>query len=149
MSHHFQEILTRVSFKVDTMKQKSIAPNRKAEFRLFSGGMFILMMIALFGCQQEINVPPHLIGVWQTSTPKHKDRHIEFTDNALIFHIDDDEKIVNVIKKIKFKEKVFLRLYTFYYQDSEGEKWTLSLSYDPYSYNGVFQLQNSLAFWRR
>ncbi|MEA3230407.1 MAG: hypothetical protein U9Q05_01445 [Thermodesulfobacteriota bacterium] len=137
------------------MKSKSIAPNRKTEFRLFAGGMIVLMMIALSACQQEIKVPPDLIGVWHTFAPKYKDRYIEFTDNTLIFHIGNDGEIVHAINKMKFENENFLKLYTFYYQDSEGEKWTLSLSYDPDNYNGTiscmgaFQLENSNAFWRK
>jgi len=137
------------------MKQKTIAPYRKTEFRLFTGGMMILIIIALLGCQQEVKIPPDLIGVWQTFTPKYKDRYIEFTDSELIFHIGNDEEIVHAIKKIKFENENFLRLYTFYYQDSEGEKWELSLSYDPDNYNGTigsigaFKLQNSNATWKK
>jgi len=123
--------------------------NIKIKFRFLTGGLIIFIMIALLGCQQEVKVPPDLVGVWHTSTPKYKDRHIEFTDSTLIFHIGNDEEIVQTIKKIKFENENFLRLYTFYYQDSEGEKWTLSLSYDPYSYDGAFQLQNSFALWRK
>lgn len=142
-------------FKVETVKSKSIAPNRKKEFRLFAGGMIVLMMIALLGCQQEVKVPPDLIGVWHTFASKYMDRYIEFTDSALIFHMGNDEEIVHAIKKIKVENENFLRLYTFYYQDPEGEKWELSLSYDPDNYNGTigsigaFRLQNSNATWKK
>lgn len=110
---------------------------------------FVVFSATLLGCQQEINVPQQLKGVWKNPYPKYKDCYIEFTGNALIFGLGHDEKTVNTIKKIKFAGDYYARLYTIYFVDSEGEKWTIALTYHPFYRNGVFQLQNSKELWTR
>mgnify|MGYP001819115393 CR=1 FL=1 len=128
------------------INERTIAENIK---RYWMVGIVTFGLAALFGCQQEVNVPSEIIGTWNTSSAKYKDRYIQFTENALIFGLGNDQASVNVIKKIKNEKDQLMRFFTFYYRDLEGEKWTLSILYFPYQDNGVFQLQNRNELWKR
>jgi len=112
-------------------------------------GFVFFFWAALFGCQQEVNVPRELVGVWNTSSTKYTDRYIEFTEKALIFGLGNDQTSVHDIKKINTEGDQLGRGYTFYYRDSEGEKWTLSLTYFSSYDDGAFQLQNRNEWWKR
>jgi len=112
-------------------------------------GFVVFFWAALFGCQQEVNVPRELVGTWNASSPKYTDRYIEFTEEALIFGLGNDETSVHAIKKIKTEVDQLGQVYTFYYRDSEGEKWKLSITYFPSYDDGAFKLQNRTEIWRR
>ncbi len=104
--------------------------------------------IFLVGCQQTATVPQQLIGVWTTSAPRYVDRYVEFTINSLIFGIGNGEYRSHFIHKIKVKQKNNKKLYTFHYKDSEGETWTLRLTYNPDA-GGTIQLSNRNAIWKK
>jgi len=74
------------------------------------------------GCQQDITVPEHIKGVWETSTPKFAGPYLEFTGDSLIFGIGKGEYTAHSIQKIKVKHENSGIVYTFHYNDSEGEK---------------------------
>ena len=112
-------------------------------------GIVVFFGPALFGCQQEVNVPRELVGVWNTSSPKYTDRYIEFTEKALIFGLGNDDTSVHAIKKIKTEDDQLRPVYTLYYRDSEGDKWTLSLTYFSSYDDGAFQLQDRNEWWKR
>ena len=111
----------------------------------------IMIVISFIGCQdmQDVTVPLHLIGIWETSAPKFEDRYLEFTERLIIFGTGEDSLKLHRIWKIETtKSKGNRILYTFHYKDSEGEKWTLALTYNPDS-GGTIQLQNRDEIWEK
>lgn len=110
-----------------------------------------MIVISFIGCQdmQDVTVPLHLIGIWETSAPKFEDRYLEFTERLIIFGTGEDSWKLHRIWKIETaKSKGNRILYTFHYKDSEEEKWTLALTYNPDS-GGTIQLQNRDEIWEK
>ena len=110
---------------------------------------FILLFFLFFlGCEKEVAFPHHLVGVWETSAPKYKDRYLEITDQLLIFGIGNGQKISHYINKINIEEEKGETLYTFHYTDSEEEDWTLVLICRQDS-SDVIRLINRDEIWRK
>jgi hypothetical protein len=103
-----------------------------------------LILILLIGCTQAVVVPPHLIGIWKTSSPRYEDRYLKFTENTLTYGIGNGEEVSHDIDKISVNDENDVKEYTFYYRDEEGDKCTLSLTY---GHEGTFQLQNRNDIW--
>lgn len=114
----------------------------------FRIGLVIMMVVYPIGCEQETIVPQHFRGVWKTSTPKFSDRYLKFTDHLLIFGVGNGEEVQYPIRKIEVLQLEGNKtLYTFHYVDSEGEKWTFILTYNP-SFGGTIQLKNRAEIWK-
>jgi hypothetical protein len=108
----------------------------------------MLLVVALIGCQDNSNrtVPPHLIGVWTTSTPKYADRFLQFTEHHLIFGIGTGQEISHSIDKVDSTQANGRDIvYTFHYKDAEGEKWTLTVTY--YMDTKILKLQYRDDIW--
>ena len=110
--------------------------------------VLLFTLLLFFGCQKEVTVPQHLIGVWETSGPKYADCYIRITEDSLIFGVGEGTELLHTIVKIEDTQKNNGIIYTFHYKDSEGEKWTLSLLYNPDS-GGAIQLQNRQEIWKK
>jgi hypothetical protein len=105
-----------------------------------------LIFIFFAGCKQEVIVPPPLIGIWKTSSPQYADRYLKFTENTLTYGIGDGEKVSHNIEKIDVNQGSGETIYSFHYKDAEGDKWTLTLTYNPAS-DGTITLQNKNDIW--
>ena len=111
-----------------------------------SYSILLILILLLFGCQQNVPVPPDLQGVWTTATPQYEGRYLSITEDSLIFGIGEGEVINNILEKKIERENNMVK-YTFRYENLEGEQWTLSLFYNPISKR--IQLQNRNEFWER
>jgi len=106
-----------------------------------------LFLIIFVGCKGEVVVPPHLIGMWKTPALKYADRYMKFTEHTLIYGIGEGEEVSHEIEKIKAEQGGGGTIYTFYYRDSEGEKWTLSFTYSPDT--DTIQIKNNEQIWQK
>ena len=107
------------------------------------------IMLCATNCRLEINVPSFLIGTWGTTSPKYKGRYIQFTEKTLAFGIGENEKDEHMVSKIKMEVKKGIRLFTFYYEDAEGDTWPFSILYNPHYNDGIFQLKNGREVWKK
>lgn len=125
----------------------TVKPNQ-----LFLGTVLaILIVVPPMGCQdkQDITVPGHLIGVWETSSPRYKGRYLKFTEHSIVFGTGAGCQESHLIRKIESSGSNGDKMqYTFYYKDSEGEKWTQTLTYGPGS-GGTIQLKNRDEIWKK
>ena len=110
--------------------------------------VFLLILIFFVGCKGEVVVPQHLSGVWVCSTAKYADRYMKFSGRTLIYGIGDGKEESHEIEKIDTEQGGGGTIYTFYYRDSEGEKWTLTLTYKPDA-GGTIQIKNSEGIWEK
>ena len=118
--------------------------HRKVKFLL---GIISLFLIILAGCEGKVIVPQHLIGVWETSTPKYADRYMKFTEQTLIYGIGEGKEVSHEIRKIDMEQAKGGTLYTIHYKDSEGYKWTLIFTYSPDT--RTIQIKNSTGTWKQ
>ena len=107
----------------------------------------LFFLIILLGCNGDVVVPQHLIGVWETPAPQYADRYMKFTEHALIYGIGEGEEISHEIEKIDMEQEGGATRYTFHYRDSEEEKWTLTFTYSPDT--GTIQMKNSKEIWEQ
>ena len=108
----------------------------------------LLFLILLVGCKAEVVVvPPDLIGVWETPAPKYADRYTKFTEHTLAYGIGEGKEVSHEIEKIDMEQEGGGTLYTFHYRDSEGEKWTLILTYSPDT--RTIQMKNRTEIWEK
>ena len=107
----------------------------------------LFFLIILLGCNGDVVVPQHLIGVWETPAPQYADRYMKFTEHALIYGIGEGEEVSHEIEKIDMEQEGGRTLYTFHYKDAEGEKWTLTFTYSPDT--GTIQMKNSKEIWEK
>jgi len=111
--------------------------------------IFLLILIFLVGCEREVVVPQHLIGVWKTSAPKYADRWIKINERTVIYGIGKSEIASYAIDRIDMKKgEDRATVYTFYLVDAEGGKDTLALTYAPHS-GGTFRIENSEGIWKK
>lgn len=110
--------------------------------------VFLLVVLLFVGCKGEVVVPPRLTGVWVTSDPRYADRYMRFGGHTLTYGIGDGKEISHDIEKIDAEQVKGGTVYTFYYSDSEGEKWTLTLTYRPDG-GGMIQIRNSKEIWEK
>ena len=108
--------------------------------------VFLSILFFFAGCQENVPVPQHLIGVWKTSAPQYEDRYLKITENSLIYGIGSGEEVAHSIEKIDVEQKDGETTYTFHYKDIEGEKWSLTLIYSPVS-GGIIKLKNKNDIW--
>lgn len=109
--------------------------------------VFLLILIFFVGCKGKVVVPPHLIGVWETSAPKYADRYMKFTEHTLIYGIGEGEEVSHEIEKINVQQGGGGTMYTLHYRDSEGEKWILTFTYSPYT--RTIQIKNNEEIWEK
>jgi hypothetical protein len=102
---------------------------------------FVLLIIGS-GCQsgQTTNIPDDMVGIWETSATKYKDRFMEFKKDVLIFGTGDGDQTVQAIQKVKADRQDQQDFYTVYYRDDDGEEYSFSFFYDPVG--GVIKLKN-------
>ena len=105
----------------------------------------LMVLITVFlGCQggKMQSVPDELQGVWKTSEPGYADRFFELRHNTFIFGLDNGELDSYTINYLKMKSDRDSKstVYTFYYEDEEGEEYILSMFYYPKD-NGVIKVQ--------
>ena len=111
--------------------------------------ILLLILILLVGCEREVVVPQHLIGVWKTSAPKYADRWIKINERTVIYGIGKSEIASYAIDRIDMKKgEDRATVYTFYLVDAEGGKDTLALTYAPHS-GGTFRIENSEGIWKK
>jgi hypothetical protein len=106
----------------------------------------ILISFFLVGCAQLVVVPPHLMGIWKTSSPRYEDRYLKFAEKTLTYGIGNGEEISHNIDRIDVNDENGAQEYTFHYKDEYGEKWTLVVTYRP---NGTLQLQHGKEIWMK
>jgi hypothetical protein len=110
----------------------------------------IAIVIALFsfGCSRNTDVPGELIGVWETSAPKYADRHLAFDEYYVTLGLGAGEEVSYIIKNIEAKQENGGTAYTFDYEDSEGEDWTLAFYFEAAN-DGLIILNNSDNVWKK
>lgn len=106
-----------------------------------------LFLIFFVGCKGEVIVPQHLIGVWETPAPKYADRYMKFTEHTLIYGLGEGGEVSHEIERINVEQGGGGTMYTLYYRDSEGEKWTLTFTYSPDT--RTIQIKNNEELWER
>jgi hypothetical protein len=108
---------------------------------------FLSILFSFLGCQENIPLPQHLIGVWKTSAPQYEDRYLKITENSLIYGTGKGEEVSHTIEKIHGKQEDGETIYTIHYRDMEGEKWSLTFIYNPVS--GTIKLKNKNDIWEK
>ena len=105
----------------------------------------ILITLIVFGWQcgnNEVSLDD-LMGVWKTSAPKYADRSFEITKERITFGIGEGNFEIYFIKKIYVKQfpQDNSRLYTIYYENSEGDENTFAFYYS-LEKGGLIRLKN-------
>lgn len=108
----------------------------------------LLMSLMLSGCARNTDVPQKLIGIWKTQAPKYADRFLAFDEYYLTLGLGAAGESSYIIKEIDERKQNSGTAYTFHYEDSEGEEWTLAFYYEP-SDNGIIVLNNSNNVWKK
>lgn len=109
------------------------------------------LLLALVACQQEktSSPPDHLIGTWRTSDPKYAARYLNISHDTIVFGVGGDEShsyritdTTTVLAEDHF-------LYTISYVNEEGQRYKLSLIYEPHK-EGVIRLKNRKQYeWKK
>jgi hypothetical protein len=110
----------------------------------------LVLLIMGLGCQsgQTTNIPDDMVGVWETSASKYKDRFLEIKKDVLIFGTGDGDQTIQSIQKVKADRQDQKDLYTVYYLDDDGGEYSFSFFYDPIG--GVIKLKNQEEIeWRK
>jgi hypothetical protein len=115
--------------------------------KLSTGFVFLSFLFFFAGCQKNIPVPQHLIGVWKTSAPQYEDRYLKITEDSLTYGIGNGEEVSHSIDKIDVEQENGETVYTFHYKDKEGEKWDLTLIYSPV--DGTIKLKHKNDIWEK
>jgi hypothetical protein len=131
-----------------THQDESYRRTYKTGITLSTVYVFLSILFFFIGCQKNVPVPQHLIGVWKTSAPQYEDRYLKITEDSLIYGIGSGEEVSHTIEKINVEQKDGETTYTFHYKDIEGEKWSLTLIYSPVS-GGTIQLKNRNDIWKK
>lgn len=119
------------------------------EKRIFFLVSCIAMAVIFFtGCHQNTSVPPHLIGKWNTSDPRYRERYLKFEEGFLTFGTGKGQEVSHYIYDIKIEQHNRETVYEFHYRDHEGEKWTLSFVYAD-DYGGILQIKNRSEIWKK
>jgi hypothetical protein len=105
-------------------------------------------VLILSGCSRNTDVPDELIGVWQTASPTYADRRLAFDEHSITLGLGAGGEVSYIIKNIKSRKRDSGTAYTFYYEDSEGEEWTLAFYYEPTG-DGLIILNNSDNVWKK
>jgi hypothetical protein len=110
----------------------------------------LFILLSFLGCQKEVTVPQHLIGVWKPFVfePEYEDRYLKFTKDSIIFGVGEVREVAHQIQEIKTEQKDDEILYIFYCIDPEDEKWTYSVTYKP-DYGGIIILKGRDEIWKR
>jgi hypothetical protein len=94
----------------------------------------ILFMISFLGfqCGKSLNVPDHIIGVWETADTRYADRPFEITREEIIFHTGGSSFNTYRIKKVEVGKapQQGTNLYIIHYKILEGKVYKLSLYYN-------------------
>jgi len=92
-----------------------------------------LILTSCLGCEsgQTTNIPDSLVGVWETSAMKYKDRFMEFKKDVVIFGTGDGDQTIQPIRKVKAERQDQKDLYTVTYLDEDGGEYSFSFFYDP------------------
>jgi hypothetical protein len=80
---------------------------------------------------QTTNIPDNLVGVWETSAMKYKDRFLEIKKDVVIFGTGDGNQSIQPIRKVKAERQDQQDLYTVSYLDDDGGENSFSFFYDP------------------
>jgi hypothetical protein len=72
---------------------------------------------------------------------------MKFSEHTLTYGIGEGEEVSHGIEKINVQQGGGGTMYTLYYRDSEGEKWTLTFTYSPDT--RTIQIKNSEALWEK
>jgi len=108
----------------------------------------IIIALFSFGCSRNTDVPGQLIGIWKTAAPKYADRHLAFDEHYVTLGLGAGGEVSHIIKDIEAKRQDSGTAYTFYYEDSEGEVWTLAFYYEAAN-GGLIILNNSDNVWKK
>jgi hypothetical protein len=122
----------------------TVSSHDKGYIRIFTRtilAVFVLLITGA-GCEsgQTTNIPDDMVGVWETSAAKYKDRFMEFKKDVLIFGTGDGDQSIQSIKNVKMLRQDQQDLYTVTYLDEDGGEYALSFFYDPGG--GVIKLKN-------
>lgn len=112
------------------------------------GYTIITVVLFLSACSRDTDVPKELIGIWKTAAPQYEDRHLTIDENYITLGLGAEGEVSYIIKNIESRKKDSGTSYTFYYEDSEGEEWTLAFYYES-SNNGFIILNNSENVWKK
>ena len=114
--------------------------------------LLLLMLAGTFlfpaSCARETTTPQFLLGVWETEDPRFQDRYLKITLEKLIFGLGEGNTVEHRIEEIKRKNVEEGELFTFYYRDVWGKKWTQSLTYNPAD-GGSIKLKNRSEIWKK
>jgi hypothetical protein len=93
----------------------------------------IVILLIGSGCEsgKTTNIPDSLVGVWETSAIKYKDRYLEFKKDVVIFGTGDGDQTIQFIRKVKAERQDQKDLYTVTYLDEDGGEISFSFFYDP------------------
>jgi len=85
-----------------------------------------VIITVLCGCHsiENKNIPAELVGEWITSEPRYAGCVLELTDGVIIFGNGPDHLSINYVVNVKKVSHGKTTLYTIYYEDSRGLKYT-------------------------
>jgi hypothetical protein len=103
-----------------------------------------IIITVLYGCHPVENrkIPGELLGEWITSEPRYAGCVLEFTDGAIIFGNGPDHLSINYIVNIKKVTYGKTTVYTIYYEDSRGLKYTFPVLFGFVNKKGVLRFKN-------
>jgi len=122
--------------------------NNRRPFLYALGVILIAAAHFLTGCSRNTDVPPELIGVWKTEAPKYADRYLAFDEYYVTLGLGAGGEESYLIHNIESRKQDAGTSYTFYYEDKDGEEWTLVFYYEPTN-GGLIILNNSSNVWKK
>jgi hypothetical protein len=103
----------------------------------------VILILLVSHCSKEKIALDDIMGLWRTDAQEYADRSFEITKDRIAFGIGEGKFKNYSIKKIHVKQSTQdkSRLYTIYYEDSDGEGYTFAFYY--YHENGgTIRLKN-------
>lgn len=105
------------------------------------------MMVAAMGCVGEKS-PDRLIGTWVATSPSHRGRSIEISEEHIVFGSDDNHSIFCTVRGVESKESQGRSTYTIEYSGGGGSSRSLSLRFSAIDPEAI-ELDNRVGTWVR
>lgn len=114
-------------------------------------GVCLVGLAILYGCGPESDqVPDHLIGTWNTTTPGYEQQHLFIARSQIGFGVTSTDANGYAITKVD-EEREFTRLaYTISYMDADRARYKLLFYYEPTDGGRItFKNQDHLTWTRK
>jgi hypothetical protein len=103
----------------------------KTKWILISAFILIVVSIFVFFSKKNADLPENFAGKWTTLDPRYADRYFELTKTTLTYGLGDGKEDIYQVSGVKKIIEDNNILYTIYYKNEDGLKFTRSFYYEP------------------